>query len=284
MEKRRETRSSHLAKIYLRELRFQPLINAKEELKIARRVYKGDPKAWKQMIEANLRLVVKIARHYVNRGLPFLNLIEEGNLGLMTAVVKFDPERGFRFSTYATWWIRQTVERAIMNQSRTVRLPIHMIKELNVYLRTAKKLTQEVDHEATPEDVAHLIDKPVHEIRRIMDLAPSATSIDVPISENAQKSLVDTLADDNNIDPARLIQNVDLQNHIERWLAQLDERHREIVILRFGLHENKKGTLEAVGKAVGLTRKRVRQIQIDALQQLRRILEMEGVTGEEVED
>ncbi len=283
-KKRRETRSSDPTQIYLRELGFQPLLNAKEELKIARRVHKGDPKARKQMIEANLRLVVKIARHYVNRGLPFLDLIEEGNLGLLTAVEKFDPERGFRFSTYATWWIRQTIERAIMNQSRTVRLPIHVIKELNVYLRTAKKLTQEVDHEATPEDVAHLIDKPVQEIRRIMDLAPSATSIDVPISEDGQKSLVDTLADDNNIDPARLIQNVDLQDHIERWLAQLDERHREVVILRFGLHENEKGTLEAVGKAVGLTRERVRQIQIDALQQLRHILEMEGVTGEEVED
>ncbi|ABS77438.1 RNA polymerase sigma factor RpoS [Coxiella burnetii] len=283
-KKRRETRSSDPTQIYLRELGFQPLLNAKEELKIARRVHKGDPKARKQMIEANLRLVVKIARHYVNRGLPFLDLIEEGNLGLMSAVEKFDPERGFRFSTYATWWIRQTIERAIMNQSRTVRLPIHVIKELNVYLRTAKKLTQEVDHEATPEDVAHLIDKPVQEIRRIMDLAPSATSIDVPISEDGQKSLVDTLADDNNIDPARLIQNVDLQDHIERWLAQLDERHREVVILRFGLHENEKGTLEAVGKAVGLTRERVRQIQIDALQQLRHILEMEGVTGEEVED
>lgn len=283
-KKRRETRSSDPTQIYLRELGFQPLLNAKEELKIARRVHKGDPKARKQMIEANLRLVVKIARHYVNRGLPFLDLIEEGNLGLMTAVEKFDPERGFRFSTYATWWIRQTIERAIMNQSRTVRLPIHVIKELNVYLRTAKKLRQKVDHEATPEDVAHLIDKPVQEIRRVMDLAPSATSIDVAISEDGQKSLVDTLADDNNIDPARLIQNVGLQDHIERWLAQLDKRHREVVILRFGLHENEKGTLESVGKAVGLTCERVRQIQIDALQQLRRILEMEGITGEEVED
>lgn len=282
--RKRQTHSIDPTQIYLRELGYQSLLSAKEELKIARRVCKGDKEARKQMIEANLRLVVKIARHYVNRGLPFLDLIEEGNLGLMTAVEKFDPERGFRFSTYATWWIRQTIERAIMNQSRTVRLPIHIIKELNIYLRAAKKLTQKRDHEAKPEDVAELIDKPVEEIRRIMDLAPGATSIDVPISEDGQKSLVDTLADDNNVDPAKLIQDVDLHDHIERWLKQLDERHREVVILRFGLNEHEKGTLEAVGKAVGLTRERVRQIQIDALEQLRHILETEGVTGEEVED
>lgn len=270
--------------IYLRELGVQPLLTAKEELKIARRVNKGDKAARKKMIEANLRLVVKIARHYISRGLPFLDLIEEGNLGLMVAVEKFDPERGFRFSTYATWWIRQTIERAIMNQSRTVRLPIHIIKELNIYLRVAKKLTQKIDHEATPEEVASLVNKPVEDIRRVMDLAPSSTSIDIPISEGGQKSVLETLMDENNIDPAELIQNVDLHDHIERWLNQLDERQRQVVILRFGLQENEKGTLEEVGRTVGLTRERVRQIQIDALEQLRHILEIEGITGEEMKD
>ena len=163
-----------------------------------------------------------------------------------------------------------------MNQSRTVRLPIHVIKELNVYLRAAKKLTAQLDHEATADEIATLIDKLIADIRRIMDLAPGSTSIDAPVSEDGQKSLVDTLADDNNIDPAKLIQDVDLHDHIERWLNQLDDRHREVVIRRFGLHEYEKGTLEAVGKALGLTRERVRQIQFDALGQLREILEGEG--------
>ncbi len=280
----REHRSTDPTQIYLRELGYQALLTAKEEVQLARRLHKGDKEARRRMIECNLRLVVKIARHYVNRGLAFLDLIEEGNLGLMTAVEKFDPERGFRFSTYATWWIRQTIERAIMNQSRTVRLPIHVIKELNIYLRAAKKLTQQLDHEATPEEVANLVDKPVEDIRRIMNLAPDTTSIDTPVSDDGQKTLIDTLADDNNIDPARLIQNVDLHGHIERWLNQLDGRYREVVIRRFGLHDHEKGTLESVGKAVGLTRERVRQIQLDALTQLKDILSTEGVTGEEVKD
>lgn len=280
----REHRSTDPTQIYLRELGYQPLLTAKEEIKVARDIHKGDKEAWKKMIECNLRLVVKIARHYVNRGLPFLDLIEEGNLGLMTAVEKFDPERGFRFSTYATWWIRQTIERAIMNQSRTVRLPIHVIKELNIYLRAAKQLTQQLDHEATPEEVAVMVDKPIDDIRRIMDLAPDTTSIDTPVSDDGQKSLVDTITDDNNVDPAKLIQDVDIHDHIERWLDQLDERYREVVVRRFGLRDHEKGTLEDVGKAVGLTRERVRQIQIDALDQLKNILIQEGVTGEEMKD
>lgn len=281
---KRQHRSTDPTQIYLRELGYQPLLSAQEELQVARLVIKGDRVARKKMIESNLRLVVKIARHYVNRGLAFLDLIEEGNLGLMTAVEKFDPERGFRFSTYATWWIRQTIERAIMNQSRTVRLPIHVIKELNTYLRAAKRLTQELDHEATPEEVANLVEKPIDDIRRIMNLAPDTTSIDVPVSDDDQKALVDTLADENNIDPARLIQNADLQDHVERWLNQLDERCRAVVLRRFGLGDHEKGTLESVGKAVGLTRERVRQIQIDALEQLRQMLCAEGFGNEEARE
>lgn len=283
-KKNRETRSTDPTQIYLRELGYKSLLTAKEELQVARQVHKGNKEARAKMIECNLRLVVKIARHYVNRGLAFLDLIEEGNLGLMTAVEKFDPERGFRFSTYATWWIRQTIERAIMNQSRTVRLPIHVIKELNIYLRAAKKLAQQLDHKPSAEEISHIIDKPVANIRRVMDLAPGATSIDTPVSENGQKTLVDTLTDDNNVDPAKLIQDVDLHDHIEQWLDQLDNRHREVVIRRFGLRDHDKGTLEAVGKAVGLTRERVRQLQIDALIQLREMIEAEGLSSEETED
>lgn len=271
------TTTTDPTQIYLRELGFKPLLTAKEELKLARQVCKNNKEARRKMIEANLRLVVKIARHYCNRGLAFLDLIEEGNLGLMTAVEKFDPERGFRFSTYATWWIRQTIERAIMNQSRTVRLPIHVIKELNIYLRAAKKLAQQLDHKPTTEEVAQMIDKPIEDIRRLMSLAPDTTSIDTPVMQDSSKSLSETISDENNVDPEQWIMDMDLHTHIERWLKALDERHREVVLRRFGLGDHEKGTLEEVGKAVGLTRERVRQIQIDALKQLRRMIEEEGI-------
>lgn len=268
--------SADPTQIYLRELGFHPLLSAKQELQIARKIKKGNKPARQKMIESNLRLVVKIARFYLNRGLAFLDLIEEGNLGLMTAVEKFDPERGFRFSTYATWWIRQTIERAIMNQSRTVRLPIHVIKELNIYLRAAKRLAQELDHQPSPEEIAELIDKPIEEIREVMSLAPDTTSIDNPVNQEGQKTLGDTLADENNVDPEVLIQNIDTQEHIERWLLALDERHREVVIRRFGLMDQERGTLEEVGEAVGLTRERVRQIQLEALRQLKIMIERES--------
>lgn len=277
----RQTTSTDPTQMYLRELGYMSLLTAKEELKLAREVVKGVDGARNKMIESNLRLVVKIARHYCNRGLAFLDLIEEGNLGLMTAVDKFDPERGFRFSTYATWWIRQTIERAIMNQSRTVRLPIHVVKELNIYLRAAKKLTQELDHKPTPEEVADLIDKPVADIRRMMGLLPDTVSIDSPLKHDSHQTVVDTIADENNLDPSALVQDADTQMHLETWLAQLDERYREVVVRRFGLMGHEKGTLEAVGKAVGLTRERVRQLQIDALVELRKIIEAEGLFADE---
>lgn len=265
------------ARLYMRELGFQPLLTAEEEVTLARKLQKGDEQARNRMIECNLRLVVKIARHYLGRGLDFLDLIEEGNLGLMTAVEKFDPERGFRFSTYATWWIRQTIERAIMNQSRTVRLPIHVIKELNVYLRAAKKLTQELDHEATPEEVAAMVDKPIEDIRRVMQLAPDSTSIDAPLAVDSTRSLAEVLPDENNADPAALVLGSDLEDKLETWLEHLDDRQREVIMRRYGLGGCKVGTLEQVGLAVGLTRERVRQIQQDALQKLRQLLESEGV-------
>ena len=263
--------------IYLRDIGFRPLLTAAEEVTIGKQVQAGDKKARHIMIESNLRLVVKIARHYLNRGLAFLDLIEEGNLGLMTAVEKFDPERGFRFSTYATWWIRQTIERAIMNQSRTVRLPIHVIKELNIYLRAAKKLTQELDHEASAEEIAELVDKPIEDIRHIMSLAPDTTSIDTPVSSDGKKSLAEIIPDDHNVDPAKLIQASDLEDQLDVWLTHLDERHREVIVRRYGLCGQAEGTLEEVGAAVGLTRERVRQIQQNALLKLRELLESFGI-------
>lgn len=261
--------------IYLHELGFKSLLTPAEELQVARMVKQGDPAARTRMIESNLRLVVKIARHYCSRGLPLLDLIEEGNLGLMTAVEKFDPERGFRFSTYATWWIRQTIERAIMNQSRTVRLPVHVLKELNIYLRAAQHLTKKLDHAPSPEEIGELIDKPISEIRRLMGLLTDATSIDSTGSDEQRISLVDNIADEHNIDPATLLQDLDMQDHVKTWLDSLGDRHREIIIRRFGLYEHESGTLEEVGKAVGLTRERVRQLQMEALSQLKEMIRSE---------
>lgn len=270
----RETASSDPTQLYMKEIGYKSLLTPKEELKVAREVVKGSAKARHTMIESNLRLVVKIARSYCNRGLAFLDLIEEGNLGLMTAVEKFDPERGFRFSTYATWWIRQTIERAIMNQSRTVRLPIHVIKELNIYLRTAKKLSLQMDHEPTTDEIAEITEKPVEDVRRVMSLAADATSIDVPVSRNNSVAVVDTLADDS-CDPADILQEEDYGEHLVEWLNQLDDRQREVVVRRFGLFECERGTLEQVGAAVGLTRERVRQIQLEAIRRLREMMQEE---------
>lgn len=267
--------------IYMKEVGFKSLLSATEELKIARQIKKGNKAARIKMIESNLRLVVKIARYYCHRGLAFLDLIEEGNLGLMTAVEKFDPERGFRFSTYATWWIRQTIERAIMNQSRTVRLPIHVIKELNIYLRAAKQLSSKLDHKPTPEEIAELIDKPVEEIREALLLAPDSISIDTPIMQDGQKTLVDVIADEHNLDPSALAQRDDLAVHMAQWLQALNEREREVIARRFGLQGHDRGTLEEVGEAIGLTRERVRQLQLEGLRKLRGIVEAEGLTKED---
>jgi len=267
-------------RLYLGEIGFSPLLTAEEEVYYSRKALKGDDASRKKMIECNLRLVVKIARRYLNRGLALLDLIEEGNLGLIRAVEKFDPERGFRFSTYATWWIRQTIERAIMNQTRTIRLPIHVVKEINIYLRAARHLAQTLDHEPSPEEIADILDKPIADVKRMLGLNERVTSVDTPLSHEADKSLLDAIPDENNIDPVVLLQDDDVRANIEQWLGQLSEKQREVVERRFGLHGHEVSTLEEVGNNIGVTRERVRQIQIEALRKLREILENEGFSGE----
>lgn len=266
--------------IYLNEIGFSPLLSAEEEVYFARKALKGEEPARKRMIESNLRLVVKISRRYVNRGLALLDLIEEGNLGLIRAVEKFDPERGFRFSTYATWWIRQTIERAIMNQTRTIRLPIHVVKELNIYLRAARELAQKLDHEPTPEDIARLLDKPVSDVERMLGLNERVTSVDTPVGSSSDRTIVDTIADIHVSDPAKLLQDSDLTASLDNWLEELTEKQREVLARRFGLRGHEVSTLEEVGHEIGLTRERVRQIQVEALKRLRDIMEKQGLNSE----
>lgn len=269
---------------YLREIGVvAPLLTAEEEVHYARLALRGDESARKRMIESNLRLVVKVARRYINRGLAFLDLIEEGNLGLMRAVEKFDPERGFRFSTYATWWIRQTIERAIMNQTRTIRLPIHVVKELNVYLRAARELAQTLDHEPQLEEIAEAVHKPLEDVKKMMGLNEKMASLDTLLGGNSgenHKSLIETLPDELNVDPAVLLQDENLTLHLEQWLHELPQHHQDVLIRRFGLHGHNKATLEEVGQEIGLTRERVRQIQMEALKTLRGIMEKHGISRE----
>jgi len=268
------------ASLYLKEIGYAPLLTAEEEVYYARLIHKGDESARKRMIESNLRLVVKIARRYVNRGLSLLDLIEEGNLGLMRAVEKFDPELGFRFSTYATWWIRQSAERALMNQTRTIRLPIHVVKELNVYLKASRKLAQELEHDPTPDEIAASLDKSADDVSRMLRLNERVSSVDVPLGKDGERTVVETLADEHPSDPEELVEGDDLTSSLEACLSELSDKQREVIARRFGLRGYDVSTLEEVGREIGLTRERVRQIQVEALRRLRDILQKQGLDGQ----
>jgi RNA polymerase nonessential primary-like sigma factor len=270
--------------LYLKEIGFSPLLSAEEEVHYGRLVLKGDQAARKKMIESNLRLVVKIARRYYNRGMEFSDLIEEGNLGLLRAVEKFDPERGFRFSTYATWWIRQTIERAIMNQTRTIRLPVHVLRELNTYLTAAREIMKSRNREASYAEIAEAVDKPIEDVKNMMELNEHVVSLDMQISNdgNGGKSLVESLPDKSTVDPSDKLTNDALHASLEECLNELNEKQREVICRRFGLGGYERQTLEEVGKAVGLTRERVRQIQMSGLKALREILTSRGLEWTDV--
>lgn len=268
--------------MYLREIGYSPLLSAEEEVKYGRLALKGDAAARRTMIVSNLRLVVKIARRYYNRGMEFSDLIEEGNLGLLRAVEKFDPERGFRFSTYATWWIRQTIERAIMNQTRTIRLPIHVLRELNSCLSAARELIKTQDHEPTHQEIADVLERSLDDVKAMMDLNEHMVSLDMQVANDnsAGKPLVEALADKTNVDPEDQLASEHLHASLEACMNELSEKQREVLCRRFGLSGYERETLEEVGKAVGLTRERVRQIQMNALKTLREILARRGLSGE----
>jgi len=266
--------------LYLKDIGSSSLLTPEEEVHYARLTRKGDLDARNHMIECNLRLVVKISRRYLNRGLTLLDLIEEGNLGLMRAVEKFDPERGFRFSTYATWWIRQNIERAIMNQTRTIRLPIHVIKELNIYLRKSREIAQSLDHEPTYDEIATALNIAPEIVNKLLKLNEKTLSIDSPLGDDSEKPLIEALSADEQMEPIDHLSKQHFETMLYRILDMLPEKQQCIIAQRFGLKGHEEATLEQVGKEVGLTRERVRQIQVEALKQLKKILEDQGVTSE----
>jgi RNA polymerase nonessential primary-like sigma factor len=272
-----------ITQVYLHEIGATPLLTAAEEISLARAAHAGDFLARQHMIEANLRLVVSIARHYLHRGLPLDDLIEEGNLGLIHALEKFDPERGFRFSTYATWWIRQNVERAIMNQSRTVRLPVYLIKELNIVLRAMRRLDRERGAEDEPpgamlDDVARLLDRPVGEVRQLLAFNERAASLDSPLDIDPELTMSDAIADETAEDPAAHLEHEEAEALVAEWVSQLTDRQRLVVERRYGLGGQDPTTLEDIANDLGLTRERIRQIQMEALSALRKRISRDGLT------
>jgi len=267
--------------IYLKEIGGSRLLTSAEEKMIARRIRQGDESARHRMIESNLRLVVKIARRYINRGLPLLDLIEEGNLGLIHAVKKFDPERGFRFSTYATWWIRQTIERGIMNQARTVRLPIHIVKDINSVLRASRFLRDEQETEPTVGEIAQHMQRDIDEVERLLALHHRVTIGSTGSSGvDDERGPLESLAGKRDAEPAQCAQKQHVQNILDHWLDELGEKQRAVIERRFGLHGYRRQTLEQIGLDIGVTRERVRQIQIDALKNLKNMMESHGICSE----
>ncbi|OQK15964.1 RNA polymerase sigma factor RpoS [Methyloprofundus sedimenti] len=269
-------------KFYLHELSRSTLLTAEQEKFYGTKVLQGDQRARQIMIESNLRLVVKISRRYLNRGLPLLDLIEEGNLGLIRAVEKFDPELGFRFSTYATWWIRQAIERAVMNQARTIRLPIHILKEMSVFLKARRHLLQKLETEPSAEDIAAYLDKPVKLVQKMLKLNERVTSIDAPSPFDSERMLVDSIADNEAVTLLDQVHDEGIKENVNVWLSKLSKKQAEVICRRYGLCGYEHTTLELVACELGVTRERVRQIQLDALKKLKEIIEVDGYSLESI--
>lgn len=263
--------SDDSVRLYLREIGKIPLLNAEEELALAQKVVAGDERAKAQMAEANMRLVVSIAKRYVGRGLDLLDLIQEGNTGLLRAVEKFDPDKGFKFSTYATWWIRQAITRAIADQARTIRIPVHMVETINKLLRTQRRLTQELNREPTNEEIAKEMEIEVEKVEHIMKIKQDISSLDASVRDDEEDSvLADFIEDEDTISPEESATNQLLKEHVKGMLGSLTEREQKILKLRFGLEDGKSHTLEEVGQEFSVTRERIRQIEAKALAKLRK--------------
>jgi RNA polymerase nonessential primary-like sigma factor len=278
-----EPEAGNTLQSYLRDIRRAPLLTADEEQHTATLARQGDFSARQRMIERNLRLVVSIAKHYIGRGLPMSDLIEEGNLGLMHATAKFEPERGFRFSTYASWWIRQSIERAIMHQARLIRLPVHVVRDVNQVLKARRSLETEdaraagADRSASAEEVAARLGRPVREVSELLRLAEHPSSLDAPIAHDGTESVLETVADELAVDPLGLTLSHEAAQLLERGLSALNEREREVLAGRYGLADREPETLEALAERLGLTRERIRQIQQESLLKLKRRMARDGV-------
>jgi RNA polymerase primary sigma factor len=266
-------------KLYLREIQKTKLLTADEEKELAAKIDLGDKAARDRMIVSNLRLVVKIAKRYINRGLPFLDLIEEGNMGLIKAVERFKLSKECRFSTYATWWIRQSIERALVNQSRTIRLPVHVSDDINKMLRVTRELVQKMNREPTIKEVADTLDVNVTYVRRLMVLLKKTYSIERPMGENNDYFLIDTIEDTSTISPAVLLEDLNKYELVSKWFETLTEGEKKILTLRFGLEDKDPQTLDTIGRSFGVTRERIRQIEAKSLDKLRKILEATDIMG-----
>ena len=256
-------------KVYLKEIGRVPLLTPEEEIELAIRIADNDEKAKKRLAEANLRLVVSIAKRYVGRGMQFLDLIQEGNLGLIKAVEKFDYKKGYKFSTYATWWIRQAITRAIADQARTIRIPVHMVETINKLIRVSRQLLQELGREPTPEEIAAELDMPVDRVREILKISQEPVSLETPIGEEEDSHLGDFIQDDNVPVPAEAAAQTLLKEQLDEVLSTLTEREQKVLRLRFGMSDGRARTLEEVGKEFDVTRERIRQIEAKALRKLR---------------